>query len=409
MIKKLVCACLLTLPLAGQNKPLQILSPLDQMGMLNDGVVNIMSVRERLKNFVNGSLLWKGIESQLVLIDAQGNRLADTLHVIVKRPEALCGATFVVIAAHHPQAVSLAIQSQKSATQSYISFQLNKKLLTRYQESNNYNAVNLGVFALNPLTQERMPVFLSDYILEGFDTRITHAHLAIPAHDQKDFEFAQKYMLPIKLVINSVEQGKASSPQYHKTTKELLTAYIGDYFDNIIVNSGSFNGPVHSAAHKVIVYLKERNIANEYQQPVIYQLGHKQYSLRQLQLMEMTLKDKTLSEAQKEIMQILMIQAHADFLGYVEQFLVNAREYKDVMVAAIEECFYNREMKDAYLLKWSRLQTTDPEKVVFKRDIITFTNLCKFCEEVFDFLSDFLISCPNAIANLQNLKNLKKI
>lgn len=409
MIKKLVCACLLTLPLIGQNKPLHLLAPLDQLGIFNDGIVNIMSVRERLKNLVTGSLIWKGIQSNLVLVDAQNNSLPETLHVLVKRPEALFGASFVVITSKHPQALSLATQSAKSAAQVYITAQKNKKDLIRYQESNNYTSVNTGVFALNPLTQEKMPVFIADYILENFDTRIANAHVAIPAHDQKDFEFAHKYSLPIKLVINSIDQGKSSSPQYSKTTKELSMAYAGDYFDCIVVNSGAFNGPVHTSSSRIIAYLTENKLATEYQHPVIYSLGHKQYSLHQLQLLEATLKDKTLSEAQKEMMLIVMIQAQADLLGFVEQFLIDAREHKDLMAAAIEESFYNRDVKDAYLLKWSRVQTIEVGKQVFKQDITTFFALNKFCLELFDFLSDFIISCPNAIANLQNLKNLKKI
>src|SRR5579864_1965751 len=109
MIKKLVCATMLTLPLVGQNKPLQLVSPLDQVGLFNNAIVNFMNIRECLKNLINGTLVFKGIESDLILVDASGNRLSDTLHVIVKRPEAMCGATFVVLAAHHPQIVSLVV------------------------------------------------------------------------------------------------------------------------------------------------------------------------------------------------------------------------------------------------------------------------------------------------------------
>jgi hypothetical protein len=118
-------------------------------------------------------------------------------------------------------------------------------------------------------------------------------------------------------------------------------------------------------------------------------------------------ENKSLSTTQKELMSIIMLQVQADLLSTVEHFLVDAKEHKDLMIELIAESCILRKNNNSYLLYWSKLNTNESEKVVFKRDINTFSTLAKFCNELIDFLSDFASSCPHALANLKSIKNNK--
>jgi len=413
MMKRTI-ACCLALCYASPTHPNapkivlsnQLLKVADQAGLFNKAIVDILKVRQKIKEFVSGKLFWKGAQCSLTIVDAQHNPTAAKLRIIMKRPETLFGATFIVISPNHPDIASYETTGTRAAIQELIATTNKQAMLSRYEHPNNIG-IATGLFALNPITQEPMPIFVADYILEAYDARITHAHVAVPAHDQKDFNFAHAHNLPVKLVINSPELGKASSPQYHKTTHQLIAAYPGEYNDCLIVNSKFLDGAIHEAYDKALEYLQKNAGAEEYKKPYVYQLGNKQYSLQELSLIEMTLQKehKELSAAQKEMMAIIMIQAQADFLTIVEQFLVNAREAKELMIEIIDESCALRGSNDAYLLKWAHLNTTESEKTIFKRDINNFTGLCKFSAELVDFLGDFASSLPNALETIKNLKH----
>ena len=75
------------------------------------------------------------------------------------------------------------------------------------------------------------------------------------------------------------------------------------------------------------------------------------------------------------------------------------------MIEIIEESCKLRGKSDAYILKWSRMETVESEKAIFKRDIVNCTSLSTFCSELIDFLEDFASSCPHALENLKNLKH----
>lgn len=384
----------------------QLLKVADQAGLFNKAIVDILKVRQKIKEFINGKLQIKSVACPLTIVDDQGNNLPEKLEVIIKRPEAIFGGTFVVISPNHPHAAKYTTQQTQHAVQDYIHTVLQKNLVARY-ENPNTQGVFTGLFALHPITQEKLPLFIADYILENYSTRITHAHFAIPAHDQKDFDFARAHDLTIKLVINSVEQNKNSSPQFNKTTNQLMSAYMGDYDDCFVCNSDFLNGSVHTAPQTVISYLQDNDLGKEHLKNLVYHLGNKQYSLYELQVIEQTLQksNKPLSATQQDLFKIIMIQAQSDFLAIVEQFLVNARDAKDLMIQLIDESCALRDNKDAYLLKWAHLETSEPEKIIFKRDINTMTNFYKFGSELVDFLGDFASSCPSAIEGLKNIKN----
>jgi hypothetical protein len=150
-------------------------------------------------------------------------------------------------------------------------------------------------------------------------------------------------------------------------------------------------------------------MGTEYKEPILYHFMNKQCSINDLQAMETLLaqEHKNLSSSQKETMLILMLQVQSDFLSIVEQFLINARDAKELMIELIEESCELRKNNDAYLLHWAHLKTNEPEKAVFKRDINSFYNLCKFCAELIDFLGDFGSSCTHAMANLKKIQTNK--
>ena len=158
---------------------------------------------------------------------------------------------------------------------------------------------------------------------------------------------------------------------------------------------------------KQLEFLTKNAQAQEYKKPYVYQLGHKQYSLKELQMIESTFlkENKVLSQAQKEQFQIVLIQARADFLTIVEQFLINAKEAKELMTEIVAESCKARQNLDAYIFKWAQINTGEPEKTIFKRDINSFISLSIFCSELIDFLEDFASSCPVALENLQRLKH----
>ncbi|HSW75553.1 MAG TPA: hypothetical protein VLG50_00765 [Candidatus Saccharimonadales bacterium] len=382
-----------------------LLKSLDNAGMFNDSIYEFILVRMKLKEFINGKFLWKGVQSNLSVVDNNNTALAHKLHVILKRPETIFGATFVILSPDHPRLLDFVADSEKSTVKQFIQNIKKNSLLHRY-ENIDYSTVATGSYALHPITGQKMPVFISDYSLEGFDTRTTNAHLAIPAHNEKDFIFAHKHKLDIRQVVTAPKEGRSSGPHYHKNSKELTTAYTGDYYDSIIINSDFANGPAKTATEKIIAYLQEHHFGLEYQENMLYSLHGKSYSIKELQEIEATLQkeNKELSPGQKEAFAVIMLQAHCDFLGLVEHFLVYAKEYKELLIGLIDESSKMRKNHDCYLLRWANTDNSESEKVMFKRDITTFHALKKFCLDLCDFLGDFASSCPNALENLKGIK-----
>lgn len=411
MKNKIIFAlALLCLPWQLQSHILssQLLKTADNIGLFDKAIVDILKVRHHLKELVVGKFNIHGAQSHLSIVDSNGKTLAHTLHVIIRRPEALMGATFIVISPQHAHLFKFVDPTLQENIANFIHHIQSRDLLDRY-ENPDFEAMPTGTWAIHPITGEKLPIFIADYILEGFDTRSTNAHLAIPAHNHKDFAFAQKYNLEIKMVINGVGENKSSSPQINKTTKQLTSAYLGDYDDCFIINSDFLNGSIRAAHDKAVDFLKKHETGSEFKAPMVYQFGNQHCSINDLQMIEATLlkENKSLSPAQKELMSIIMLQVQADLLSTVEHFLVDAKEHKNLMTELITESCTLRKNTNSYLLYWSKLNTNESEKVVFKRDINTFNALTKFCNELIDFLSDFASSCPHALANLKSIQNNK--
>lgn len=164
----------------------------------------------------------------------------DVLTVFTTRPDTLFGATYIVLAPEHPLvAVSKSQVANRDEVENYIEQARYKTELIRQEEAREKTGVELkGVKAINPATKEEIPVWIADYVLAGYGTG---AIMAVPAHDQRDYEFAKKFNLPIKIVI---------CPHYpEKTCPVLDRAYEGE---GHLVGSGKFDGMKSEEARKAI-------------------------------------------------------------------------------------------------------------------------------------------------------------
>lgn len=136
---------------------------------------------------------WIG-RSEGALIDFPVNTIHQNIRVFTTRPDTLFGATYMVIAPEHPLVPKLTTAQQKEAVIAYQKQAVAKTDLDRTDLSKNKTGVFTGSYAINPTTGKEIPVWIADYVLMGYGTG---AIMAVPGHDQRDFEFAEQYHLPI--------------------------------------------------------------------------------------------------------------------------------------------------------------------------------------------------------------------
>ncbi len=167
------------------------------------------------------------------------------LTVFTTRPDTLYGATYMVIAPDHPLTASLTTSAQSDAMQAYVAATSKKSELERTALGKEKTGVFTGAYAVNPLNGERIPVYAGDYVLGAYGTG---AIMAVPAHDERDFEFARNHDLPIVEVV---------SPD-GTLHDHLDTAYIED---GIAVRSGQFDGQATpSMKANIIAFMEARGI-----------------------------------------------------------------------------------------------------------------------------------------------------
>ena len=165
----------------------------------------------------------------------------EEIKVFTTRPDTLWGATFMVLSPEHPLVEKLTTSAQNKAVEAYLAQSLKKSEIERVSAEREKSGVFSGSYAINPVTKEKIPVWIADYVLMSYGTG---AIMAVPAHDQRDWDFAKKYDLPIVEVISG-----------GNTSQE---AYVGA---GNLVNSGEFNGKDSSiASHKVIQWLEEKGL-----------------------------------------------------------------------------------------------------------------------------------------------------
>ena len=172
------------------------------------------------KNWIGRS---QGAHVDFTVTTSAGER---TVTVFTTRPDTLYGATFFVVAADAPLALELCAEDRREALEAYRDDVRKLSDIDRQSTDRPKTGVDLGVTALNPVNGEQIPVYAADYVLADYGTG---AIMAVPAHDQRDLDFARAFELPVRVVVDTgqadpVETGVATSG------------------DGVLVNSGPYDG-----------------------------------------------------------------------------------------------------------------------------------------------------------------------
>ena len=172
----------------------------------------------------------------------------EKLTVYTTRPDTVFGVTYMVLAPEHPLVpiISKGLPQEETVA----AFVNQVKFISEVDRSSaemEKTGVFTGAYAINPMNNERIPIWIADYVLMDYGTG---AIMAVPAHDQRDFDFAVKYNLPIRQVIHNDDMTDESDIS--------TSAYAGDGF---MINSDSFNGlSVAEGQQKIIAYMEANNI-----------------------------------------------------------------------------------------------------------------------------------------------------
>ena len=170
-----------------------------------------------------------------------------TLKVFTTRPDTLFGATFMVLAPEHPLVDALTHPSARELVDAYRELARRKSEIDRLSTDRDKSGVALGAHVINPINGESIPIWIADYVLLGYGTG---AIMAVPAHDERDYEFAQRFGLPIRQVI--APQGTAAEGSADQ-------AYVAHTSDEVLVNSGEFSGlPAPDGATAITARLAEQ-------------------------------------------------------------------------------------------------------------------------------------------------------
>ena len=181
-----------------------------------------------------------------------------TIRVFTTRPDTLFGATYMVMAPEHPLVDVITADECRKAVKRYKKMAAGKSDLDRTDLAKEKTGQFTGGYAINPVDQQRIPIWISDYVLISYGTG---AIMAVPAHDERDFEFATKFELPI---IPVVEPDNAEEAEKVKAGE---VCFVGDGW---AINSGQFNGlTTMEFKRKVTRWLEERQ---EGQRAVNYKL-----------------------------------------------------------------------------------------------------------------------------------------
>jgi len=151
----------------------------------------------------------------------------ERLKIFTTRVDTIYGATYMVIAPEHALASRLTVPAQKAAVDDYFKLAAAKSDLERTDLAKDKSGVFTGAYAINPATHERIPIWIADYVLVSYGTG---AIMAVPAHDERDYEFADKFDLPIPQVIAPINGSAVELPYADK----------GDSVH--LINSGECNG-----------------------------------------------------------------------------------------------------------------------------------------------------------------------
>ena len=184
---------------------------------------------------------WQAERADAGFPDAPDDRV---LRVYTTRPDTLYGATYMVIAPEHPLLESLTSDHHRVAVESYVAKAKARSERERQQTAKEKTGVFLGSHAINPISGESIPIWVADYVLASYGTG---AIMAVPAHDERDFEFAQQFDLPVIPTYEPAPDAKNIDREKLRSGK---LCYTGD---GLSINSGQYNGlPINDFKKAVI-------------------------------------------------------------------------------------------------------------------------------------------------------------
>ncbi|NWF76093.1 MAG: leucine--tRNA ligase [Nitrospirae bacterium] len=179
---------------------------------------------------------WIG-KGEGVEVDFPIEGMKEKLRIFTTRPDTLFGVTFMCIAPEHPLAEQMVRQKTRL-----------DEIKAKYGKEDEKIGIPTGYYAINPLNEERIPIYVANFVIMEYGTG---AIMSVPAHDQRDFDFAKKYNLPIKVVITPFNYSSLS-------LSELSEAYEGE---GLLVDSGIFTGMKSDVAkNEIIKFIEEKGI-----------------------------------------------------------------------------------------------------------------------------------------------------
>ena len=199
------------------------------------------SIKQMQRNWIGRS---EGAEVAFALEGADA-----TIRVFTTRPDTLFGATYMVLAPELDLVGEITTDAQRAEVEAYVAAASRKSDFERTEMAKAKTGAFTGAYAINPVNGERIPVWIADYILATYGTG---AIMAVPAHDERDFEFAQKFGLPIRRVVaSSIEAGA-------------LPVERAEIEDGVAVNSGQFTGtPTEDFKERIIEWMEGRGIGTK--------------------------------------------------------------------------------------------------------------------------------------------------
>lgn len=171
-----------------------------------------------------------------VKFKVKSEKLNDYIEVFTTRPDTLFGATYMVLAPEHDLVEKITTDEQKAEVEKYVKTTKQKTDLQRQEDEKEKTGVFTGGYAINPVNGEEIPVWIADYVLMGYGTG---AIMAVPAHDERDYEFAQKFDLEIIDVVGDIED------RFQKTGGRMINSEFLDGLD------------IEAAIEKMIAFLEE--------------------------------------------------------------------------------------------------------------------------------------------------------
>ncbi|MBP3708858.1 MAG: leucine--tRNA ligase [Treponema sp.] len=239
------------------------------------------SVKLMQQNWIGRST---GAEVDFAIADEKGSATDKKLTVYTTRPDTLFGATYMVVSPEHPLVDFLATDAQKKAVAAYVAAAAKKSDLERTDLAKDKTGVFTGSYALNPVNGAKIPIWISDYVLISYGTG---AIMAVPAHDERDWDFAKKFDLPIVKVVASKEEVAELASGDMQAAQKILRDVANDKaaYENFVatyphifkvaenctsakdgysINSGSFSGMTTlDAIEKITAWLSEKGIGKK--------------------------------------------------------------------------------------------------------------------------------------------------